>query len=379
MSSAEGVEMFMSVTGASQEKAQQYLQASGMDVQQAILTYLEAGEEPGDAAAAPAAQAPAAAAAAAPSAPPGSIDSILGQANQNNSKKDGEAGKGSGKQSSSKDDSFQRKVGLVFFADGFMVEEDMEEDEEEEEATPEAPKPPTRRIGMMSLADLAPESGGQRPKLPKKIPTLSPLRSYDTPENRQFLDDVKAGKVPKALQKRDEKGRPVPTTFAVSDHRPKTYVELEKTLDELRKMKDEQEAEDKQKAPPPSTLFTGAGQSLGSSATASAAGSSSGTGACDPTLLALVNAGKTPVVDESKPATNLQLRLSTGARVKARLNLDHTVADLWRLVADAIGPAFATTSGHELCAGFPPKPLTNSSATLAAADLANAAVTHRCR
>merc|ERR1712187_401202 len=93
------------------------------------------------------------------------------------------------------------------------------------------------------------------------------------------------------------------------------------------------------------TLFTGAGQTLSSSATPASSGAVAGSasgGYCDPALLKLVRAAPAPEVSESKPATNIQLRLSSGARVKARLNLDHTVADLWRLVAREMGSdAFA--------------------------------------
>lgn len=266
-----------------------------------------------------------------------------------------------------------------------MVDEELDlAKEEEEEETPEAPKPPTRRIGMMTLDSLPKDSRGGRPKLPKKIPKLGPLRSYDVPENKQFLDEVKAGKLPKELQQKDEKGKPVPTTIIVDDERPRTYAEISKVLEQMRKMKEEEEAEQKQSAPSAPVLFTGAGQSCGGGPAGGAAGASAsaaaGSGSCDPTLLALVRSAPAPVVDDSKPATILQLRLSSGARVKVRLNLDHTVADLWRVVDKELGSAlFASSSGHELSAGFPPKPLKDTSTTLAAADLANASVTHRCR
>jgi len=62
-----------------------------------------------------------------------------------------------------------------------------------------------------------------------------------------------------------------------------------------------------------------------------------------------------------------------------KLNLDSTVADLWRVVAAEMGQAaFAAASQHALSAGFPPKPLTDLKATIKDADLANSSVTHRC-
>lgn len=385
--SAENVEMFISVTGGSKEQAQQYLQAASGDVQQAILTFFEAGGGDSEVAAAvagAAAAAPAAARRSAPAPAPGAspIDSIVGLA-----KEGGDVmGKGTGKKGAGKgkddDDGPSRKIGIVFFAEGFMVdlEGGLDGDSEEEEETPSAPaayKPPTRGIRMMSLDDLPKDSQGSRPPLPKKLPKLSPLRPYDTVENKKFLDDVKAGLLPKELQQQDEKGKPVPTTIGISDERPESYAKLSEALDQMKKMKDAEDAEQQRTAAPAApAMFTGAGQTCGGAVAAKPA---TGSGACDPALLALTMAGPVPVVDESKPATTLQLRLSTGARVKARLNLDHTIADLWRIVAQELGPVFATSSGHELCAGFPPKPLSDNSATLAAADLANASVTHRCR
>lgn len=376
-SPAESIEMFTSVTGASREIAEQHLQATRGDVQQAILNFIEGAGDAADDAPAAQANPP-----VAPSSGPGDIESIMGLARDQGAEDSQDSSKGSGSKGAGKGgpDDPQQKIIVVFFEDGFMVEDKAEnlEEEEEKETPAEAPKPPARRIGMMSLDDLPREPRGGMPKLPKKIPKLAPLRSYDTPEGKEFIADIKAGKVPKEFQKRDEKGRPVGTSIAVSDERPKTYSEINEMLEKMRQMKAQQEGEQKKSAPAATAMFTGAGHTLSSSSAASAAPGGS-TGSCDPTLLALVHAAAAPVVDESKPATTLQLRLSTGARVKARLNLDHTVADLWRLVAKELGPAFATTSGQELSAGFPPKTLTDTSATLAAADLANASVTHKCR
>lgn len=375
--SAESIEMFVSVTGASEEVAKKKLAEAGGDVQQAILNFVE--EEEG-VSLAPATSTTS----AAPAASHGeSVNSIMDSVKA--SVADSAKGSGKGKDDSGKVDGQSRVVGVVFFADGFMVDESDElgkadKEEEEEEDKPKAPQPPTRGLRMMSLDDLSRNDKGKgMPKLPKKIPTLAPLRSYDEPQNKEFLDDVKAGRVPKELQKRDEKGQPIRLTISVADERPHTYAELQKALDMMRMMKEKAEAEQKKSAPPGPALFTGSGQTLSSSASTAAA-SSAGSGSCDPTLLALVKAGAPPVADESKPTTTLQLRLSTGVRVKAKLNLDHTVADLWRLVAKEIGEEkFATSSGHELKAGFPPKPLKDTSATLSAADLANAAVTHTCQ
>mmetsp|Transcript_23564 Transcript_23564/g.51579 ORF Transcript_23564/g.51579 Transcript_23564/m.51579 type:complete len:167 (+) Transcript_23564:57-557(+) len=165
----------------------------------------------------------------------------------------------------------------------------------------------------------------------------------------------------------------------VSDLRPQAYPAKE--LEELQKKMDE--LAEKEAGPAPgvassSTVFSG--QTLSGGPVASEVGQAPAAGAgADPALLAIAT-GPAPAVDESKPTTTLQLRLASGARVKVKLNLDHTIADLWRVVAAEMGAAaFQAASNHELVAGFPPKPLADASATLQMADLAGAAVTHRCR
>lgn len=379
MASADSqkAEAFVGVTGASDSVARRFLDMADGDVDRAVVMFFESPQDFAESTENVTTTEPNS---AAPSEPT-SINDILGLANKGEAEPTPSAGKGVGKKGSAGDGPV-RKIGIVFFADGFMVDPEMEDDEEEEEESQDvAAKPPTRRMKMMSLDDLARENQGDMPPLPKKVPKLFPLRSYDTPENKRFLDDVKASRVPQGLQTTDEKGRPVPMSFLVSDERPATYQQLSKAIEEIKKLKEEQAAKERQKAPTGPALFTGAGHSLSSNAApaASTAGAHGGSAqSCDPTLLALVKSGP-PVLDESKAATTLQLKLSTGSRAKARLNLDHTVADVWRVVAKEMGVStFAAASGHTLSAGFPPKPLTNNSLTLAEADLANASVTHRC-
>ncbi|CAK0834229.1 unnamed protein product [Prorocentrum cordatum] len=189
-----------------------------------------------------------------------------------------------------------------------------------------------------------------------KLPELKPLRSYDTPENKKFIELVKAGRVPEELQKKDAEGKPIPLTFGIEDARPMSYEELDRRIKQMKKM----EADDEQarRAPSPScapTLFAGAGQTLSSGATPRAAGGASASGGpgADPALLQLIDAGPAPCADESKPSTAIQLRLSSGARAKVTLNLDHTVADVWRAVADLMGhAAFRAASNHALSVGW---------------------------
>mmetsp|Transcript_11410 Transcript_11410/g.36440 ORF Transcript_11410/g.36440 Transcript_11410/m.36440 type:complete len:388 (-) Transcript_11410:84-1247(-) len=387
MDSSGNVEMFTSVTGASKEVAAKYLQNSKGDIDMAIALYLSDQEEAGEAGppgGAPAAQGGAAAASGGLATVDSIVDLVKSRGDEGPS--GGSAGSGAGGKGAGKGgpEGTERSVFIVFFSDGFMVDEDFELPKPE--PTPEQPAaPPPRRTGMMSLNDLKkdPKTRGPMPKLPK----LKPLRSYDTPENKAFLADVKAGRVPTELQKRDEKGAPVSVSIAIDDVRPKSYEELAKVIKQMEAMQKQMEGDQGGSSsgskPAGPTLFAGAGNTLssGSSSAAPAAGGAarSGNGA-DPALVAIAAAGPPPEADESKPVANIQLRLSTGARVKARLNHDHTVADLWRIVAAQMGnDAFRAASNHQLVAGFPPKPLSDTSLTVAAADLANAAVTHRCQ
>lgn len=376
MSDGNSIELFMSVTGASRETAAQHLNMARGNMDEAVAAFFEGGGEVAESAPPEP---------AAPGVSGSAVDSILQSVKGEKGSGKGDprdSGKGAGKGDGRPDNS--KMIAIVFFSDGFMVDDDPDLSKEPEAAPEEAAAPAPRRTGMMGLNDLKPSRGsrGPRPKLPK----LKPLRSYDTPENKEFLEQVKAGRLPKELQKRDENGQPIPVSLGIEDVRPKSYEELSKALKEM----EQEEAEEKGSSPakPAPTLFTGAGHTLSSgnsssagpgAPTASRTGSGGSGSGADPAILKLVSAGVEPKADESKPVTTIQLRLSTGARCRAKLNLDHTVADLWRLVAAQMGiDAFRAASGHELAAGFPPKPLSDPSVTIKDADLANAAVTHRC-
>mmetsp|Transcript_62355 Transcript_62355/g.110817 ORF Transcript_62355/g.110817 Transcript_62355/m.110817 type:complete len:378 (-) Transcript_62355:54-1187(-) len=369
--SSDKVDVFMAVTGANKETALRCIVSARGDVDAAVATYMEESGTAGDVSMDRVPEDGSA------------VDSILGSAK-------GSEGRG---KAAGKGDKNMRTVAIVFFSDGFMVDENIEnqseeEEEEEPKSAAEVAKPvPQRRTGMATLSDFKSEPSGM-PGMPgplPKIPDLAPLRSYESPADKAFLDEVKSGSVPEELRKRDEAGRPIAVSIAVSDLRPKSYAELSKALEQMREMSKQMSAKGlgkgKEAAPskPASSVFTGAGHTLsgGSSSGPSGASAPAGPGA-DPGLLAVAG-GPVPEVDESKPATTVQLRMASGARVKVRLNLDHTVGDIWKHVAAQMGmAAFKAASNHGLSAGFPPKPLTDPSAALSAADLANASISHRC-
>ena len=80
-----------------------------------------------------------------------------------------------------------------------------------------------------------------------------------------------------------------------------------------------------------------------------------------------------PVVDESAPKTQIQIRFHNGERASLTLNMTHTVADIHNFVMSA-----APVEGeYQLVSGFPPKPLTDTSKTVEQAGLKNAAITQK--
>lgn len=78
------------------------------------------------------------------------------------------------------------------------------------------------------------------------------------------------------------------------------------------------------------------------------------------------------VVDDTKPATSIQLRLQDGTRLVARFNHSHTVADI-RGFIDAARPGHSGPYSLQSM-GFPPKQLSDPTQTVEQAGLINAVV-----
>ena len=163
-----------------------------------------------------------------------------------------------------------------------------------------------------------------------------PIREYDTPENKQFMQDLNNGRLPMELAKQFKRD----IGIALSDRRKEMY---------------------RPPTPPSYIAFSGAGQSLGGQMQAIA-------GAVDTTK----SHGK-PVVDTSKPFTTIQFRLHDGQRTTLDVNLDHRVSDLHTFVK-TIAPVKGT---YQLMVGFPPKALSNPSATIEEAGLIKASITQK--
>jgi len=83
--------------------------------------------------------------------------------------------------------------------------------------------------------------------------------------------------------------------------------------------------------------------------------------------------GGKPVVDESKPKTQIQFRFHNGQRATLDVNLDHKVQDLHNYIS-AVAPV---DGNYQLINGFPPKPLNDPSATIEGAGLVKASITQK--
>lgn len=129
-----------------------------------------------------------------------------------------------------------------------------------------------------------------------------PLRRLDDPANAYFLKDIERGYVPKEMEEPGVGN----VSINLVDKKGEQYV------------------------PPKPTLvpFSGGGTRLGSSSTTPLAPETSG-----PPDATAANA--TVSVDEAQPVASIQVRLSDGSRLTARLNEHHTVQNLREMVQAA--------------------------------------------
>ncbi|KAG0604107.1 hypothetical protein M758_10G145500 [Ceratodon purpureus] len=169
-----------------------------------------------------------------------------------------------------------------------------------------------------------------------------PLRRLDDVSNLPFLESINRSECPRELEPAD-RNTPV-------------NVNLVKRI-----------TEDWQAPPEPKYVpFKGLGHTLGTKpASSEEVAPSIDTTDAPPSSRALV-------IDDARPATSIQLRLSDGTRMVARFNTTHTVADI-RGFIDAARPGGAGPYQLQTM-GFPPVKLTNLKQTIEGAGLLNAVV-----
>jgi len=163
-----------------------------------------------------------------------------------------------------------------------------------------------------------------------------PLRLLSDDANKPFLQDLAHGRVPQELAER------FGSDVAVQ-------------------LKDSRGEEYKEPVAPSYVAYSGSGATAG------------GGGAQAAAVVAEGAAHPEVVVDEAQPTTTVQIRLAGGKRMRAKLNLTHTVRHVFSLIA-AEG---AGGAAYVLMAGFPPAQLTDHDATIEAAGLKGAAITQK--
>ncbi|ORX98046.1 SEP-domain-containing protein [Basidiobolus meristosporus CBS 931.73] len=175
-----------------------------------------------------------------------------------------------------------------------------------------------------------------------------PLRSYDEPENQEFLQAINRGQAPLShLNVRP--GQPVDLRVA-------------KRLDE-------------DYIPPPKVLkpFSGSGQRLGG--VAPAITSYKTPGAFPESDQPPAQVEEEVKVDESQPVTSIQIRLADGSRLVGKFNHSHTVGDIRRFINSSRPSDIGRD--YTLQTSFPVQRLTDDSATLEQASLLNSVVMQR--
>ena len=272
-----------------------------------------------------------------------------------------------------------KKVRVLFWADGFTVE-DITAEEEAAAAAAAAERAAPRRTGVATLGDsrrAAAAAAGPPPELPE-------LRRYE--ENKEFMEHLKRGVPPVELREFDlSSGAPLPrpVDIALGDMRPAPFP-----AEAARRMARAPEAV--AAAPPRIVAFSGEGRALGAAAPAAEDGAAAAAAAA-----AAVSEGSPLVVVEDSPTTTLQVRLADGSRTTVRANKSHTLEALHAHIASLTpGVAFSLRAGvpppplartgcvdsassrHPLpWIGFPPKRLGELGRTLEEAGLLNEAIT----
>ena len=87
----------------------------------------------------------------------------------------------------------------------------------------------------------------------------------------------------------------------------------------------------------------------------------------------MLEQGVRPLVDASRPLTQIRITLYTGQQATLDLNWDHTVAEIHTFVM-SVAP---TAGSYQLMSGYPPKPLADPGMTIKKAGLEMANVTMR--
>ncbi|KAF3912871.1 hypothetical protein AA313_de0205550 [Arthrobotrys entomopaga] len=178
-----------------------------------------------------------------------------------------------------------------------------------------------------------------------------PLMRYDDPAHQETLRGIEAGRAPLHLM----------------NVQPGQFTDVN-----VHRRMDEDYVQPKKKFVP----FGGSGQRLGAPTPGfdSAPASTSASAAAAPPATSSPTP-QTVSLDDSAPATSLQIRLGDGTRLVSRFNHTHTVGDVYAFVNASNNGSRARS--YVLQTTFPPKPLGDLTQTLKEAGLLNAVVVQK--
>ncbi|CAE6430706.1 unnamed protein product [Rhizoctonia solani] len=179
-----------------------------------------------------------------------------------------------------------------------------------------------------------------------------PLLKYDDPANQAILSAINSGSAP-------------PSILNVRVGQPVELRVAQRTQEEYRPP-----------PPKPATAFSGSGNRLGAP---TVPGEASGSGS---TTMPGTFANTEPEsiqtrfeVDNSLPTTSIQIRLADGTRLTCRMNLTHTVGDIFNFI-NASTPG-AASRPYTIGTTFPNRTLDDPTQTVEAAGIKGSVVVQR--
>lgn len=399
---SELVSQFMGVTGAEEERATFYLESSNWQLQVALASFFDEDEAPMEAATSPPVPVEPQVDASRPLLPAAGDPMVGGASGQNPTRK-------SSKQSSrfatigdlrgERDDDDDGEEGQRFYAGGAdhgsgqqvvgprkkssdNIVKDLFKSAREHGAEEVSSGAPASTSGQSSFVfrgaayrlgespsdshQPVPGTAGTMPQKVKEVHIIlklwkngfsvddGPLRDFNSPENKEFLQSISKGEIPMELIRNAQGGE---VNLDLQDHREEEY----------------------QKPKPQRKAFEGKGYKLGNLTPTLSGGQStlSSTSAASTSAQAGAQAGPSSSweVDNSQPTTTLQIRLANGLRLAGKFNLSHTIADIRRFIALS-RPEYAAAT-YNLMTTFPNKVLSEDGQTISDAKLMNAVVVQR--
>jgi len=182
------------------------------------------------------------------------------------------------------------------------------------------------------------------------------LRTYDDPDNRDFLRSIQRGEIPNELIRMARGGE---VGLNMEDHRQEEFVAPKQKF----------------------KAFQCSGQRLGSPDVGGSGSASSVSASASPAAATAPDPSASGEffldVDESAPTTNLQIRLPDGSRLAGKFNHAHTVGDIRTYILGS-RPQYAATT-FVMMTTFPNKELGEENLSIADANLLNAVIVMRVK